>query len=86
MPLKVLAENTSVSAQYGFEHELSLWVRTARYQFLFDAVRGKLFYQNARTLSVDLVEENIVILTTLEVCQFSLWKIIALLSMSMKRH
>ena len=54
MIIKTLAENTSISEDYGSEHGLSLYIETKKHKILFDVGASKLFFQNAKKLGVNI--------------------------------
>ena len=63
MIIKALAENTSVSSEFGCEHGLSLYIETMTHKLLFDTGVGDLFAKNALLLGVDLREVDIAFLS-----------------------
>lgn len=63
MIIKALAENTSVSDQYGSEHGLSLYIETPRHKVLFDTGRGSLFLKNAEKMNVDIADVDIAVIS-----------------------
>ena len=54
MIIRALAENTSISDEYGCEHGLSLYIESKLHKILFDMGRKKIFYENAVKMNVDL--------------------------------
>jgi len=63
MIITVLAENTSVSPDYRFEHGLSLYIETSEKKILFDMGQTDLFAENATKLGVDLAEVDIAVVS-----------------------
>lgn len=63
MQIKVLAENTSISKNYKYEHGLSLFIQTSKNNILFDMGQGNLFLENAKKLNVDLSMVNIALIS-----------------------
>lgn len=54
MNFKVLVEDTQLSAQFGTEHGLSLYIETEDNKILFDMGESSLFLKNAKKLGVDI--------------------------------
>lgn len=48
MNFKVLVEDTQLSAQFGTEHGLSLYIETEDNKILFDMGESSLFLKNAK--------------------------------------
>lgn len=63
MILKTLAENTSISEDYGSEHGLSLYIETRRHKLLFDTGASGLFAKNAVKMGVDLSGVDLVVIS-----------------------
>lgn len=63
MTVKVLAENTAVSDQFGSEHGLSLLIETRGRKVLFDTGKGELFLRTAETLGERIGEVEIAVLS-----------------------
>lgn len=63
MEITVLVENTNKDESYGAEHGLSLFVRTQKYNILFDMGQTTLFLENARKLGVDLASVDFAVLS-----------------------
>lgn len=63
MLIKTLAENTSVSKEFGSEHGLSLYIEANDKKLLFDVGLGELFYQNAKKMGVDISEVDLLIIS-----------------------
>jgi len=56
MIIKVLVENTAISAEYGKVHGLCLYIETAKHKLLFDLGPDKLFLENAEKMGVKIDE------------------------------
>ncbi|NLB36640.1 MAG: MBL fold metallo-hydrolase [Clostridiales bacterium] len=54
MKVIALAENTSVSQEFGSEHGLSLYIETQKHKLLFDTGKSRLFLENAQKIGIDL--------------------------------
>jgi len=54
MIIQALAENTSVSEEFGFEHGLCLYIETNKHKLLFDTGASGLFAENAAKMGVGL--------------------------------
>lgn len=63
MIIKVLAENTSISNEFGSEHGLSLHIETNACNILFDVGASKLFLDNAKKLNVDISDVDYLIIS-----------------------
>lgn len=63
MIIKVLVENTAISAEYGKVHGLCLYVETAKHKILFDLGPDKLFLENAEKLGVKIDEIDTVVIS-----------------------
>ena len=63
MLIKALAENTSISKDYGSEHGLSLYIETNGKKILFDVGASSLFYENAKKLNVDISDIDILVIS-----------------------
>ncbi len=63
MKIVSLLENTTSKASIATEHGLSLYIETKEHRILFDMGQTDLFYENARTLGVDLSKVDIAILS-----------------------
>ena len=63
MIIKVLAENTSASAESGSEHGLSLYIETEKHRLLFDTGASGLFAENAQKLGVDLTTVDLAVIS-----------------------
>lgn len=63
MKIVTLAENTSVSEEYGNEHGLSLYIETESHQLLFDVGASGLFAENAEKLGLDLSKVDILVIS-----------------------
>lgn len=59
MIVKVLAENTAVSEDFGAEHGLSLYIETGKRKLLFDVGGSGLFAENGKKMGVDLSKVDI---------------------------
>lgn len=63
MIVKTLAENTTISENYGSEHGLSLYIETKKHKLLFDMGKTDLFLQNAIKMNVELSEVDIAVIS-----------------------
>ncbi|MFA7660406.1 MAG: MBL fold metallo-hydrolase [Anaerovoracaceae bacterium] len=63
MIVKVLAENTSASKEFGNEHGLSLYLETENHKLLFDTGASSLFSENAKKLGVDLSKVDLAVIS-----------------------
>lgn len=63
MIIKVLAENTSISEEFNSEHGLCLYVETKKHKLLFDLGASALFIENAKKMSIDLSEVDLVVIS-----------------------
>ena len=63
MKITVLAENTAVCKDIGYEHGLSLYIETDSKRILFDMGQSDLFAENAKKLGIDLGVVDIAILS-----------------------
>lgn len=63
MIIKTLAENTSVSEEFGCEHGLSFYIETKKHKLLFDLGASSLFAENADKMNVDLSEVDLVVIS-----------------------
>ena len=63
MKITALTENTSVNENIRSEHGLSLYIRTDKYNILFDMGQTNLFEENSKKLHLDLSEINIAVLS-----------------------
>lgn len=54
MRIVILAENTTVKKELGFQHGLSLYVETPHHKLLFDVGADDLFLKNAEKLGIDI--------------------------------
>lgn len=63
MRITALAENTSVSDNFGAEHGLSLYIETDKHNILFDMGQTALFSENAEKLGIDLSMVDIAVLS-----------------------
>lgn len=63
MRITVLAENTSIGDDFGYEHGLSLYIETEKQKILFDMGQTELFWENAQKLGIDLSETDIAVLS-----------------------
>lgn len=63
MIIKVLVENTAISAEYGKVHGLCLYIETAKHKILFDLGPDKLFLENAEKLGVKIDEIDTVVIS-----------------------
>jgi len=58
-----LAENTSASDEYGYEHGLSVYVQTNNHKLLFDTGKTDLFIKNANKLGVSIKDVDTLIVS-----------------------
>jgi 7,8-dihydropterin-6-yl-methyl-4-(beta-D-ribofuranosyl)aminobenzene 5'-phosphate synthase len=63
MIVKALAENTSLSKNFGCEHGLSLHIETQDCRILFDVGASGLFLENARKMGVAIKEVDYLIIS-----------------------
>lgn len=63
MIIKVIAENTSLSAALGCEHGLSLYIETKKHKLLFDTGASPLFAENAVKMDIDLSAVDLAVLS-----------------------
>lgn len=63
MVIKVLVENTAISAEYGKVHGLCLYIETAGHKILFDLGPDKLFLDNAEKMGVKIDEIDTVVIS-----------------------
>lgn len=63
MIIKTLVENTSISKKFKNEHGLSLYIKTNKHDILFDLGASNLFFENANTLSVDVLEIDTIVIS-----------------------
>lgn len=63
MIIKALAENTSISKEFGNEHGLSLYIQTKAYKILFDVGASGLFLENAQKLGVDIADIDFLVIS-----------------------
>ncbi len=63
MKITVLAENTAINQDFGFEHGLSLFIETQGKRILFDFGQTDLFQKNAKKLNIDLKNIDFAILS-----------------------
>lgn len=63
MKITSLLENTACSTSVEAEHGLSLYIETKDHKILFDMGQTDLFAKNAKSLSVDLAEVDIAVLS-----------------------
>ena len=63
MIVKTLAENTSISEEFGSEHGLSLYIETMDYKILFDVGVSGLFLENAKKLDVNIADVDFLIIS-----------------------
>lgn len=63
MLIKVLVENTAISAEYGKIHGLCLYIETAKHKILFDLGPNKLFLENAEKMGVKIEEIDTVVIS-----------------------
>ena len=63
MKITSLLENTTEREDIKVEHGLSLYIETNSHKILFDMGQTDYFYENARTLGIDLANVDIAILS-----------------------
>lgn len=63
MKIATLLENTALSAEFGAEHGLSLYIEAAGHRILFDMGQTDLFAKNADRLGIDLADVDIAVLS-----------------------
>lgn len=63
MKIKALVENTSINAELGSEHGLSIHIETQGKTVLFDTGASSLFAENAKKMGVDLQKIDLVFLS-----------------------
>lgn len=63
MKITVLTENTCKSGKYNFEHGLSLYIETKKYNILFDMGQTGLFAENAEKSGVNLADVHFAVLS-----------------------
>ncbi|MCK9479466.1 MAG: MBL fold metallo-hydrolase [Firmicutes bacterium] len=63
MIIKTLSEDTSISNDFDCEHGLSLYIETQDQKVLFDVGAGKVFFENAKRLNVDISDVDILIIS-----------------------
>ena len=63
MEITVLVENTCDNECCGTEHGLSMFIRTQKYNILFDMGQTTLFLENAKKLGVDLASVDFAVLS-----------------------
>lgn len=63
MIIKALAENTSISDEYGSEHGLCLFIETQGLKVLFDVGASELFFENARKLDADIAYADFLVIS-----------------------
>ncbi len=63
MRIKALVENTTVSKDYKCMHGLSLYIETRKHKILFDLGPGKLFYENARKMNINIEDVDTVVIS-----------------------
>ena len=63
MKVKVLVENTAVSAEYKSKHGLCLYIQTSKHKILFDLGPNGLFLENARKMGVNIAEIDTVVIS-----------------------
>ena len=63
MIIKTLAENTSLTEDFGNEHGLSLYIETKGHKILFDVGASDLFLQNARKLGVNISDVDFLVIS-----------------------
>lgn len=63
MLIKALVENTSVSKEFKCIHGLSLYVETKKHKLLFDLGPGKLFYENAVKMNINIEDIDTVVIS-----------------------
>jgi Metal-dependent hydrolases of the beta-lactamase superfamily II len=63
MLIKALVENTTVSKNYKCIHGLSLYIETENHKILFDLGPGKLFYDNACKMNINIEDVDTVVIS-----------------------
>jgi 7,8-dihydropterin-6-yl-methyl-4-(beta-D-ribofuranosyl)aminobenzene 5'-phosphate synthase len=63
MIIKTLVENTSIAEEFKSVHGLSLYIETKKHKLLFDLGPNGLFEENAKKMSVDLSEVDLVVIS-----------------------
>ena len=63
MIIKTLAENTSLTEDFGNEHGLSLYIETKGHKILFDVGASNLFLQNAQKLGVNISDVDFLVIS-----------------------
>lgn len=63
MIIKTLVENTRSNDNIGCEHGLSLFIKTAKHNILFDTGSTSMFADNALKMNVDLTSVDLVIIS-----------------------
>ncbi|MFW5648662.1 MAG: MBL fold metallo-hydrolase [Candidatus Alkaliphilus sp. MAG34] len=63
MIIKMLAENTSISEDFGSEHGLSLYIETSIYKILFDVGASGLFLENAKKMNVNIADVDFLVIS-----------------------
>jgi 7,8-dihydropterin-6-yl-methyl-4-(beta-D-ribofuranosyl)aminobenzene 5'-phosphate synthase len=63
MIIKTLVENTSISEEFKSEHGHCLYIETKKHKLLFDLGASVLFVENAKKLSADLSEVDLVVIS-----------------------
>lgn len=63
MKVKVLVENTSVSADFKSKHGLCLYIQTVKHKILFDLGSDALFFENALKMGVSIAEIDTLIIS-----------------------
>lgn len=63
MIIRALVENTSCSNDYAYEHGLSLYVKTAGHDLLFDMGKSDLFFENAVKMGVDISDIDMAVIS-----------------------
>ncbi|HZK57857.1 MAG TPA: MBL fold metallo-hydrolase [Clostridia bacterium] len=63
MIIKMLAENTSISKDFGSEHGLSLYIETSAYKILFDVGASGLFLESAKKMNVNIADVDFLVIS-----------------------
>ncbi len=63
MKITSLLENTTAREDMQVEHGLSLYIETEKNRILFDMGQTELFYENAKSLGIDLSQVDLAILS-----------------------
>ncbi len=63
MIVKILAENISISKEFGSEHGLSLYIETKDYKILFDVGASGLFLESAKKLGIDIANVDFLVIS-----------------------